>query len=71
MPIWVCASSQPSKKTWNASPGLFGQWDPLRYRYLSQAGDERLDLATAEWLMRMASGGGGGGPATTSRAGRR
>src|SRR5678809_49398 len=35
----------------NASGGIFGSWDPLTYRYLSQAGDERLDLSTAEWLM--------------------
>jgi len=41
----------PSATSWNASPGLFGQWDPLRYRYLTLVGDERLDLSTAEWLM--------------------
>ena len=50
-----------SNKTWNSSPGLFGQWDPLRYRFLTQSGDERLDLSTAEWLMlngnRVAGGG--------------
>jgi hypothetical protein len=40
-------SFAPSKRTWNASPGLFGQWDPLRYRFLTQSGDERLDLSTA------------------------
>ncbi len=34
----------------NASTGTFGKWDPLTYRYLSQPGDERLDLSTAEWL---------------------
>jgi hypothetical protein len=33
----------------NSSSGLFGNWDPITYRYLSQAGDERLDLSTAEW----------------------
>jgi len=59
-----------SRKTWNASPGLFGQWDPLRYRFLTQSGDERLDLSTAEWLMLNGERVVGSGPATTSRAGR-
>jgi len=58
-----------SQKTWNSSPGLFGQWDPLRYRYLTQAGDERLDLSTPEWLMRNGERVVGSGPATTSRSG--
>lgn len=60
----------PAKDSWNASPGLFGQWDPLRYRYLTQAGDERLDLSTAGWLMLQGDRVVGGGPATTSRTGR-
>lgn len=58
-----------STKSWNSSPGLFGQWDPLRYRYLTQAGDERLDLSTAGWLMLNGERVVGGGPATTSRSG--
>ncbi len=58
-----------SPKDWNTSPGLFGRWDPLRLRYLSQAGDERLDLSTPEWLMRNGDRVVGGGPATTSRKG--
>lgn len=58
-----------SSKTWNASPGLFGQWDPLRYRYLTRSGDERLDLSTAGWLMANGERVVGGGPATTSRSG--
>lgn len=59
----------PSAKTLDSSPGLFGQWDPLRYRFLTQAGDERLDLSTAGWLMLNGDRVVGGGPATTSRAG--
>lgn len=59
-----------SGTTWDSSPGLFGQWDPLRYRFLTQAGDERLDLSTAGWLMLNGERVVGGGPATTSRAGR-
>jgi len=53
----------------NASTGTFGKWDPLTYRYLSQPGDERLDLSTAEWLMLNGARVIGGGPATTSRSG--
>ena len=53
----------------NASNGLFGKWDPLTYRYLSQSNDEYLDLSTAEWLMLNGSRVVGGGPATTSRTG--
>ena len=60
----------PSDQTWDASPGLFGRWDPLRYRFLTQSGDERLDLSTAGWLMLNGERVVGGGPATTSRAGR-
>lgn len=58
-----------SATSWNASPGLFGQWDPLRYRFLTQAGDERLDLSTPQWLMLNGERVVGGGPATTSRNG--
>lgn len=53
----------------NASGGLFGNWDPLTYRYLSQTGDERLDLSTAEWLIFNGYRIVGGGPANTSREG--
>jgi len=60
---------QASTETWDASTGTFGQWDPLTYRFLSQNGDERLDLSTAEWLMLNGERIVGGGPATTSRDG--
>jgi thiosulfate reductase cytochrome b subunit len=53
----------------NTSAGTFGKWDPLSYRYLSQKGDERLDLSTAEWLVLYGTRVVGGGPATTSRDG--
>jgi len=58
-----------SNQSWNASPGAFGKWEPLIYRYLSQKGDERLDLSTAEWIMTLGLRHVGGGPATTSRSG--
>jgi hypothetical protein len=54
---------------YNASTGTFGKWDPLTYRFLSQAGDERLDLSTAEWLTLYGQRVIGGGPSTTSRDG--
>jgi thiosulfate reductase cytochrome b subunit len=54
---------------YNASTGTFGKWDPLTYRYLSQVGDERLDLSTAEWLMLNGTRVVGGGPAELSRDG--
>lgn len=53
----------------NASTGTFGKWDPLTYRFLSQQGDERLDLSTAEWLMLNGARVAGGGPAETARDG--
>ena len=49
--------------------GLFGAWDPMTYRFLSTANDERLDLSTAEWLMLNGSRIVGGGPAETARTG--
>jgi thiosulfate reductase cytochrome b subunit len=62
-------SDYQKTKDLNASSGTFGKWDPLTYRYLSQNGDERLDLSTAEWLMLNGERIAGGGPATISRDG--
>lgn len=58
-----------SGRAWDTSPGLFGKWNPLTYRYLSVNGDERLDLGAADWIKLMADRLAGGGPATTSRSG--
>jgi len=55
--------------SWDASPGMFGRWNPLSYRYLSHPGDERLDLSTAEWLTLYGDRVVGGGPAEYSRSG--
>jgi thiosulfate reductase cytochrome b subunit len=54
---------------WDSSPGLFGRWDPLTYRYLSPVGDERVDLTTAEWLQTLGLYHAGGGPAVLGRDG--
>lgn len=54
---------------WDNSPGLFGRWDPLTYRYLSPGGDERVDLTTAEWIQTLGLYHAGGGPAVSGRDG--
>ncbi len=51
------------------SGGMYGQWDPLTYRYLSRPGDERFDLGTPEWVLLYGPRHAGGGPAVTSRSG--
>lgn len=56
-------------ETWNASDGLFGEFDPIGYRYLSAQGDERLDLTTPDWLKTYGWRVPGGGPAVNSRGG--
>ena len=48
---------------WDSSPGLFGGWNPISYRYLSHPGDELLDLGTAEWISTIGLRHVGGGPA--------
>lgn len=57
-------------ETLDLSNGLFGEWDPMTYRFLSTSNDERLDLSTAEWLMLNGARVVGGGPADTSRDGK-
>lgn len=54
----------------DSSNGLFGEWDPLTYRFLSSSEDERFDLGTAEWLMLYGERAVGGGPAESSRDGK-
>jgi len=59
----------PSGRAWDTSPGLFGNWNPIIYRYLSPNGDERLDLTTPEWVQMLGARHAGGGPAVASREG--
>ncbi len=61
--------SLPNSRPWDTSPGFFGKWDPLSYRYLSPQGDEIVDLTTADWLQVLGVRHVGGGPATTGRDG--
>lgn len=61
--------STESGRAWDTSPGLFGKWNPLQYRYLSSEGDKHLDLGTPEWLMTIGVRHVGGGPAVYSQEG--
>lgn len=56
-------------RPWDFSPGLFGRWDPLDYRYLTPPGDERLDLGVADWVRLLGARHVGGGPARSGHAG--
>ena len=60
---------QSSPETWIASDGLFGEFDPFTYRYLSGEDDERIDLTTPDWLMTYGWRVPGGGPAVNGRSG--
>ncbi len=63
------SSYKASAETWNASDGLFGEFDPFAYRYLSSTDDERIDLTTPDWLKTYGWRVPGGGPAVNSRSG--
>jgi thiosulfate reductase cytochrome b subunit len=56
----------PGGQPWDTSPGLYGKWNPLTYRYLSPAGDARPDLDNAAWVIFNAARLVGGGPAEAS-----
>jgi thiosulfate reductase cytochrome b subunit len=53
-------------QAWDTSPGLYGKWNPLTYRYLTPAGDSQVDLDAAEWVKFNAARLVGGGPAVAS-----
>jgi thiosulfate reductase cytochrome b subunit len=59
----------PDGRPWDTSPGYFGKWNPLTYRYLSPQGDEIIDLSTADWMQTLAARHIGGGPGVYSRDG--
>ncbi|MFO7560153.1 MAG: hypothetical protein R6X10_15070 [Desulfobacterales bacterium] len=61
------ASRINSGRSWDISPGLFGRWNPLTYRVLSNEESEKLDMGTADWIMTMGPRHVGGGPAENSR----
>ncbi len=53
----------PGSRAWDTSPGLFGRWSPIAYRYLTPIGDEIMDLGTPGWIMTYGPRHVGGGPA--------
>jgi len=56
-------------RAWDISPGVFGSWNSIEYRYLSPAGDERIDLTTPDWIRLYGLRHVGGGPAMYARNG--
>jgi thiosulfate reductase cytochrome b subunit len=63
------AANVATGRPWDNSPGAFGKWNSLTYRYLSPADDTILDLTTVEWIRTLGDRHVGGGPALTSRDG--
>ena len=63
------AGNTPSERAWDTSPGFFGKWNPLTYRYLSPSSDALIDLTTAGWLEFYGARHIGGGPAVYARDG--
>lgn len=57
-------------RTWDISPGYFGTWNSIEYRYLSPQGDYRVDLTTSDWIKLYGLRQVGGGPAMYSQDGR-
>jgi thiosulfate reductase cytochrome b subunit len=65
------AGKTESGRPWDFSPGTFGRWNSLVYRYLPADYDEYLDLSRAEWLKLFGARHVGGGPAVYSVNGER
>lgn len=63
------AGSIENARAWDTSPGYFGRWDPITYRYLSPVDDAIIDLTTAEWVQVFGARHVGGGPAMLARDG--
>ena len=63
------AGNVPNGRAWEQSPGSFGKWNPLIYRYLTPKGDELLDLGTPGWVQSVGFRHVGGGPAMTTPEG--
>lgn len=61
----------PDGRAWDISPGFFGKWNSIAYRYLSPEGDELIDLSTPAWMQSMGLRHVGGGPAVYARSGER
>jgi hypothetical protein len=66
---WRPPGKVPDGRPWDMSPGAYGRWNPLLYRYLAVPGaaaamdSRRFDLGTAEWVRLYGMRHAGGGPA--------
>ncbi|MCJ7733714.1 MAG: cytochrome b/b6 domain-containing protein [Anaerolineales bacterium] len=58
-----------TERPWDISPGFFGSWNSIVYRYLSPQGDENVDLTTPDWIRLYGLRHVGGGPAMVARDG--
>ena len=58
-----------TERPWDISPGVFGAWNAIEYRYLSPQGDSRIDLTTPDWIQLYGLRHVGGGPAMYGRNG--
>ncbi len=58
-----------TERPWDISPGVFGSWNSIEYRYLSPQGDDRVDLTTPEWIQIYGLRHVGGGPAMYAQNG--
>jgi hypothetical protein len=61
--------SVPNRRPWDISPGIFGRWEPLIYRYLTPRKTDLPDLGTPGWVLALGFRHTGGGPAVLSRSG--
>jgi thiosulfate reductase cytochrome b subunit len=58
----VEAGTTDTGRAWDTSPGLYGNWNPITYYYLSPEGDEIVDLTPSEWAQTIGVRHVGGGP---------
>jgi thiosulfate reductase cytochrome b subunit len=58
-----------TQRPWDFSPGFFGTWNSIEYRYLSLQGDENVDLTTPDWIRLYGLRHVGGGPLMYSQDG--
>ncbi len=63
------AGNTSTGRPWDISPGAFGSWNSIEYRYLSPQGDDRVDLTTPDWIRLYGLRHVGGGPAVYARNG--
>lgn len=71
--VGLTALTEPGQtgngRAWDTSLGLFGEWNPITYRYLSPEGDKVVDMTTPEWVKMFGVRHVGGGPAEYGRDG--